>query len=253
MPAGSTVTWTTSPSGIATPLTPNQPQTTLTKNGNGVVTLTATITNACFSVSASKKVSVGTPSFIGTLYFSGTYPTLSTWNSFSGGGAGFVMLDQSLGYSTYYWSLYSGSVASWTQGNQSVYGTRLDFDIGPNQPSGKQFAFNLQATNTCGMLSETYYFYYSGYFGYRLKVFPNPASNMISVEMTSQSVELLPADVDIKEIQIIDRMGGIKMRKQFGRNLRKVTLDINHLPNDIYTLKVFDGTNWTTQKLVVQH
>lgn len=47
LPVGATVQWTTTPVGFATPNTPTQRQTTLTKNSNGVITLIATITNAC--------------------------------------------------------------------------------------------------------------------------------------------------------------------------------------------------------------
>jgi len=47
LPTGATVQWNVTPSSIATPGTPNATQTTLTKNSNGIITLTATISNIC--------------------------------------------------------------------------------------------------------------------------------------------------------------------------------------------------------------
>jgi hypothetical protein len=63
LPAGSIVSWSTTPTGIATPGTPNSTQTTLIKSANGVITLTATITNACGGpITLTKNnIVVGTP------------------------------------------------------------------------------------------------------------------------------------------------------------------------------------------------
>lgn len=47
LPVGAIVQWTTSPQGIATPNTPNAQQTSLARIADGVITLTATITNVC--------------------------------------------------------------------------------------------------------------------------------------------------------------------------------------------------------------
>ena len=64
LPAGSTVSWSTTPTGIATPGTYNLTQTTLTKSANGVIILTATISNICGGpITLTKSnIVVGTPS-----------------------------------------------------------------------------------------------------------------------------------------------------------------------------------------------
>lgn len=64
LPTGSTVSWSTTPVGIATPGTPNQAQTTLAKNSNGIIILTATISNVCGGqvVINKSNIVVGTPS-----------------------------------------------------------------------------------------------------------------------------------------------------------------------------------------------
>jgi hypothetical protein len=64
LPVGSTVSWSTTPTGIATPGTYNLTQTTLTKSANGVIILTATISNICGGpITLTKSnIVVGTPS-----------------------------------------------------------------------------------------------------------------------------------------------------------------------------------------------
>lgn len=66
-PPGATVYWQATPSGIATINTPDSTQSTLTKTGNGVITLSANITNACVPTTLTKTITVGTPA-IPTIY-----------------------------------------------------------------------------------------------------------------------------------------------------------------------------------------
>ncbi len=47
LPTGATVQWTATPNGLATINSPNSNQTTLTKNADGIVTLTARVTPVC--------------------------------------------------------------------------------------------------------------------------------------------------------------------------------------------------------------
>lgn len=61
--AGATVIWSVTPNGIVTVNSPNSNQTTLTSIGNGIITLTATISNACGNqiVLTKQNISVGIP------------------------------------------------------------------------------------------------------------------------------------------------------------------------------------------------
>ena len=102
MPSGATVQWSLSNadasiSGCSTCQIATICRSTST---NTTIDLTATVSHCSFVYPVTKRISLGTPSFIGTPYFSGTYPTLSTWNSFGGTGAAFVELDQRLGYTS---------------------------------------------------------------------------------------------------------------------------------------------------------
>lgn len=254
MPAGATVQWGISGSDASISGSSTSPTVSICRNtsANTVATLTATVTHCTFTYTVTRQISLGMPSFIGTYYFSGTYPTISTWNSFGGTGAAFVDLDATLNYSSYYWTLYSGTVTNWTQYNSWPYGKRLDFDIGPNPQDGDQFAFQLAATNECGTLNEVYYFYYSWSYGYRISVFPNPASQTIKIEH-SKSDKITAAGLSVHEVQIVDKMGTLRLRKIFGKGQTSVSISIDQLPNDVYTLRVFNGKEWTSQKIIIKH
>lgn len=240
MPAGATVQWGISGSDASISGSSTSPTVSICRNtsANTVATLTATVTHCTFTYTVTRQISLGMPSFIGTYYFSGTYPTISTWNSFGGTGAAFVDLDATLNY--------------WTQYNSWPYGKRLDFDIGPNPQDGEQFAFQLAASNECGTLNEVYYFYYSWSYGYRISVFPNPASQTIKIEQ-SKSDKIAAAGLSIHEVQIVDKMGTLRLRKIFEKGQTSVSISIGQLPNDVYTLRVFNGKEWTSQKIIIKH
>lgn len=247
LPQGAAVQWQTDPQGIVTINSPNATQTTLTKNANGRISLSATITNVCGGapVTVTKEnIQVGSPSFIGTSFFSGTGSTLSTWNSFGGTGEAFVQLDGSLGYTSYNWSLYSGTVAWYNQYYLTPPGIKLYFDIGRNQPYGKQVAFRLAATNSCGTLYEVYYFYYTGINGYNVVASPNPTTGNLEISMTNSA--------RIQEVKVTDKTGFERKHFTFSATSNAVSINISSLPPDIYYLQVFDGKQWSVKPIIKQ-
>ncbi|HEY8660612.1 MAG TPA: S8 family serine peptidase, partial [Hanamia sp.] len=61
LPSGASVNWSVTPGGIATPNTPILPQTTLNKNGDGVITLNAIISCGASITITKSNISVGKP------------------------------------------------------------------------------------------------------------------------------------------------------------------------------------------------
>ena len=252
-PPNSTITWTSSnPNGLSVNSTSGA--ATRQNEFNGQVTITASILSPgpCNPAIFTRTVWVGTPSFIGTSYFSGTQSTLSTWNSFGGTGAGFVRLDHIGEYFYHGWNLYSGTVASWSDQVNPPWASRLDFDIGPNQPYGTQFAFNLASSNNCGTLNEIYHFYYTGSSEFSIATFPNPASSTLNIQITSPGDKTLD-DIGIREVQLIDVMGTVSFKERYEKGLTNVTIIVDQLRPDIYTLRIFDGYAWSSQRVIIEH
>ncbi len=46
---------------------------------------------------------------------------------------------------------------------------------------------------------------------------------------------------EIQEVRLIDKIGVVNYRKQFGKGLSNVSIPTAQLKNDVYILKIFDG------------
>jgi hypothetical protein len=55
------------------------------------------------------------------------------------------------------------------------------------------------------------------------------------------------------EVQIIDKMGMVRLKKQIGKGSTPLTIPVNNLASDIYTLRIFDGQNWYSHKVSILH
>ncbi len=75
-------------------------------------------------------------------------------------------------------------------------------------------------------------------------VFPNPASDIIQIEM--------PVDRPIREASLFDLMG---RRIIFAPNLEhhQLSMPLGHIPNGLYILEINDGINRTSHKIKVSH
>ena len=105
--------------------------------------------------------------------------------------------------------------------------------------------------------------YHSRYFTRRItvqnqwsyySVSPNPGSDNIKIAPNSNTVsktKIIP--LEIQAIEIVDKMGSIKYRQKFNKGLTTVNVAVNQLPNDIYTLRIFDGQKWHLHRLFIQH
>ncbi len=149
------------------------------------------------------------------------------------------------------WSLLSGSVVSWS----SNIGTHLSFY--PGGASGDLIKFRLTKNNSCGNQYYDFYFTptqynYSSYSIYTIS--PNPASSMVSVMV--DEAKLIQEKItksnsqDIKEISILDKMGGVISKQAFGKNIRMANVNVSNLKPDIYIVRIFNGKDYTSLKLI---
>ncbi len=262
LPTGSSVTWTVSPLNIADLSCINCLAPTLTKENNGKVMLTATVTNACFlqGFQVQREITIGTPS----PYIGGTFN--------DGGSGGNQPLESTVNEvlnTTVYISL-SGSPFQftwenfYTNGNVSWYhptvgneGLVINF-YPPPIFYGDYIGFDITSTNICGIASEPLFFYYAGPTQY-YRVAPNPVQSTFTITQLEQKKlsPLIPkkkeVSKDLIKIQIIDKMGKQVFEQSFSNYTKSATINVSALKSDIYTVRLFTKDHEELHKIVVQH
>lgn len=261
LPGNSSVLWSTQPSSIATPNTPTAIQTTLSKNGNGSIDLTATITNnGCGGLVNIKKLAINVGAPITTCQEIGNgacnqtnficpaqlnnWQYVNLFGTWGAGGTGYHLQVNGGGY-------FNNGLTTQdiTTNYFSVY-----------VPSGGNNV-TIRARNSCGVSQNTpYVIIYSpksyGCTGL-FQVDPNPASKTITVSpvadaataTASKQVNAIAAS--FTKVEIFDKMGNLKKQFKFAKGTKHATIDISSLPADAYVVKVFNGTTWEENKLLV--
>ena len=113
----------------------------------------------------------------------------------------------------------------------------------------------VKVSNACGasnvMIPVNYAF--QGNCSSSFAVFPNPGTDIITVEQSVAAKGSTLLSTKINEVEIIDKMGKVHYKRKFPKGLTKVNIPVSSLPNDVYTLQVFDGRTWYSHKVIVQH
>lgn len=86
----------------------------------------------------------------------------------------------------------------------------------------------------------------------KMIVSPNPVTNTLVVEVNKISQPDINKQYNIEKIQLIDKLGNVTLTKQYGPGNTKINLTVSHLPKDLYTVRVFDGEEWTTYQLMIK-
>lgn len=242
IPCNATVTWSADPPTGIIDLSPNGNSVTVSKTGNGSVTLQATI-NACNNFSIFKNILVGEP----TQVYGGIQPTTYYPNYCVGENYGFELLGANGDADQYDWYAYGPTQSS----HYTVYTdqTTVQFTfseigsyelvvIGTNACGSEMIATKTVEVESCG-------WYYA--------ISPNPSSGNIKIAPnTNTASKTNPKSLDIQDIEIVDKMGIIKHRQRFEKGVKTVNLSVSQLSSDIYTLRIFDGQKWHSRKIIVQ-
>ena len=269
VPANSNVTWSISPSGIATLSCTNCNQTQLTKVTNGLVTLTATITNACGNTSLllSKPVSMGNPPLIGSSSFNSNYGSSLVYsvvnqNAILGPdhgnpGDNNVAFNNTINDSRY-------SSLAWTPVSQPAGTNYQILNSGAtlwtyitNVPNNGSVAITmkLQATGPCGPYTQnvtsTASRFGSGKAAHNISVQPNPAQDYINLSIDKVSGKL---DVNsfIYGVKIMDRRGTLRKTLSCKTGVTSLKVSLAGLSSGLYMISIYDGYNWISKQLIVQ-
>ncbi|RZS72600.1 M43 family zinc metalloprotease [Pseudobacter ginsenosidimutans] len=139
----------------------------------------------------------------------------------------------------YSWSAQGGNILGYD--NQK----RVTIQVDMCSPFMVNGWLNVQLfyTNACGVGSYGEFTTIDCPIGGPFMISPNPASGQLSV--TGKEKE-------IREIQLIDKNGNLRKHIRLATQQKNVRLNITDLKPDIYSIRIFDGKNWTTRKLIIK-
>lgn len=247
LPANASVTWSALPSYLVSinPIGNGQSANiSLANSGNTILTATA----GCNS-SVTKNIRVGA-------YTTSEYYIISSSPPFCKNqtvqfGLGWWMVPDA----NYYNWVWSGANYVSGQGTRvltlqmptTVYGYNPSVSVG------------LSVGNACGNSSFLPFSVFSinpnCYSNSPFRVSPNPSSDNLRIEpaIDTETGAALTQPSDIIEIELIDKMGLVKLKRKIGKGIKTTTINVAILPNDVYTMRIFDGQTWHSHKIIIQH
>jgi hypothetical protein len=243
LPNGFVVNWSASSSGLVT-LTPSGNSVTVTKNGDGKVTLTATVSGPCGQIGTlSKQVSVGLPT-----------PTFQPYGHVCNGETFTLKADPDPFASSHHWVAHTnaGDVPLSENGYWSV-------SVVPNT-----LYVDLFITNLCGTVDKKkLILYYNCGDLAGLLISPNPAKNSITVSIpkvetsTTSYHKINPAYSNsrggfIRELYIYDSRGELKIRKKINGDVNQVEVNTSRLVPGIYIVQTGGDKGTRQAKLIIQ-
>lgn len=249
LPAGATVVWSATPSGIVS-LQQNGNSVTLTKVGGGKITLSAAINNS-FTIKKSN-IQVGT-----------VVPPFNLYRGTSGVSYGVVGVNytfKAYGATTstndldYYWTVTPPNLED---DFPSEFGG-LEFDYMASTPG--DYIVTLSCNGACGWSDPVTKVFNFRESGLAFTLSPNPSSNTTTINMTSPANASASTLLSASEssgfstsysVKVLDAYGsvvymGTKQGKQF-------TISTSSFRNGVYAVTVSDGTNTYQNKLIIKH
>jgi len=267
LPCNSTVVWSVSPLGVVA-FDPDANPVTLTPTptGNGVITVTATVSNVCGGnpiVISKPNITVGAPTSIGVNVGAGGYTNMED----CGDATGFKVLYNAANhnYSGNFYVTASNASLSWTEvSNSSIpyWGWTTSNNgqtLSVSQKfANKYFSLKVTATNGCGSINKIYTFgsdvcpfsVESIGVGDNYLLAPNPAENNFSVSVNTAGKS--SETVSFTQIRIYDGTGDLKKQIKYESGTRQAQINITDLRPGYYYVEISNGKTSIRKLLVVQ-
>jgi|GEM_PF-473359 len=246
-PVGAAISWSSSNTSIAT-VSGSGPSCTVTKAGIGVFNLTATVT-ACGVVRSYTKSGIRAGGYnnyevqlSGYVMVPLNYP--STYS---------VNLANYPGISNLVWGWPNTPPSAWTYLYGGNGGSYVVLRSPSSYPSTGDIRLSFSACGINNIVASRWVAWgYGGPMYYR--VAPNPASTIIKIEQYEEASGKALAHTNIQLVEISDKMGNKVMSKTFNKGTPNgITIPVEQLRNDVYTVRIFNGTEWKSYKIIVQH
>lgn len=249
LPQGATVQWQATPQGVVIINSPTSPQTAITKQTDGVITLTATISNIC-----GGQITVSKPDiFIGTILVDAISIALpfadpnnlecNTIYKASGSVSG------SYQPTAYRWTINPEWTIITNPANASI-------NFAPNANNSTSGYLGLSVQNACGWSAEQVLFMQvSCSNNYSMSVSPNPVASEIVATVQSQNVKAKEKDKKIEKIDftLYDVNTGMVVKRWSLQNGQKqYRLTISGIKKGQYVLQAAIGTSKPSVKIILK-
>ncbi len=244
LPCNASVTWSFIPAGAASLSTTTGTQTTVTKITAGKLILRANITSSCGNFQAGKFIHMEDP-----------LPVLGISQTINCQSGGVIPPSQfsvynDPGNTTYHWSYIknSGSLVNLPYTTPNI---APKFGVGSYQ----LFVWGENACGESDEASTSFNVFYCPMFGRKLNVSPNPATSTLNIKLNGDNDQAKTGAIksSMTMVELIDQTGNIILRKKLASGTTTLSLPVGHLRNDIYTLRVFDGNEWISEKVIIRH
>lgn len=232
VPAGATVNWQQpTPTGIVNMSTSGN-TANLTRTSNGIITLSAeVIDNGCSYGFFTMQITVGVP----------PVPTIQ-YVTYYGNEVGLTAL--LIPDATY--NRYEGGVLT-EAGGGNTYLTTV--------PCNTTKFIQVEAVNACGTsIKAGKGVSVKCSTGGAYSLAPNPASSNLTISV-NESVDKTSAQTptEIQEVRITDKSGNLKTINKYPKGTKSVNINTISLKSDVYFVQIFNGKEWDSQQLIIQH
>lgn len=236
VPAGAGVTWTSSNTSIAT-VTPSGNPGTVTKTGNGIVTITATVGTGCyFNNVLSKTVTVG------------IVPSPSVDANWDTPLKIIAFVDPVDGATSYKWYVNNVYIKSTSNNTTSLpyYG-----DCNTN------VTVSAEVVNSCGTSGKTSTNIGTAPCGSFYSIAPNPAGDIVTITADAPSALAVKTGVSylsesrITQVKIYNSNGVLLKTIPYTKAATQVKINVGDLETGLYFVEVSNGIIKQTQKIVI--
>ncbi|MFZ1528853.1 MAG: M4 family metallopeptidase [Ferruginibacter sp.] len=241
-----TISWSANPSNIVSFSCSTCPQTTITATGTGFTTITATVTSGSQVQTKTKYIKVGPYSDFQVQISGYTMVPLNYTSSYS------VNMTNYPGISNLTWTWpsppYYYPPYAWSQ----VYSGGTNYKILRSGSAASTGDIRVYFS-ACGVNSYGSKWTAWGYGGPSYRLTPNPASDVVRIDELD-AAEKMPAVTGIQTVEIVDRLGTVVLKKLFAKGVSNgISIPVSLLKSDLYTVRIFNGKEWRSYKLLIQH
>ena len=232
--AGTTISWTSSNTNIAT-VSPSGNPVTVTKVGNGNTTLTAKISSGCTG---------------GTITVANTIQVGSSHQSFSVSGNTSSCSNQTQYYTT---NAPVGNI-NWSWPSDWTYQSGQNSTILVIKTGYTSGSVTVSVPDACSGSSSSSIYVDINCTGFAVKATPNPTTDNVTISLTEPKSAVVSQGTKalMYQIKVTDPSGNLKKQYKYASGISNTNISLQGLNKGVYTLQVFDGTKWNSVKVIKQ-